>query len=135
MKGYRARDLNFGPLSLLALFPSQCHTASSPLIMPALLSRFSHVQLFATPWNVAQQVPLSMGFSRQEYWSGVAMPSSRASSWPRDWTYISCNSCIADGVFYGWATGETPSTHQTLLKDKLQQASSLLTLMIILCET
>ena len=30
----------------------------------------SHVQLFATPWTVAQQAPLSMEFSRQEYWSG-----------------------------------------------------------------
>ena len=30
----------------------------------------SHVQLFATPWMVAYQAPLSMGFSRQEYWSG-----------------------------------------------------------------
>ena len=31
----------------------------------------SHVQLFATLWTVAHQVPLSMGFSRQEYWSGL----------------------------------------------------------------
>ena len=30
----------------------------------------SHVQLFATPWTVACQAPLSMGFSRKEYWSG-----------------------------------------------------------------
>ena len=31
----------------------------------------SHVQLFATPWTVALQAPLSMGFSRQEYWDGL----------------------------------------------------------------
>ena len=31
----------------------------------------SHVQLFSTPWTVAYQAPLSMGFSRQEYWSGM----------------------------------------------------------------
>ena len=30
----------------------------------------SHVRLFVTPWTVAHQAPLSMGFSRQEYWSG-----------------------------------------------------------------
>ena len=36
---------------------------------------FSHVQLFATPWTVACQAPLSMGFSRQEYWSGLPFPS------------------------------------------------------------
>ena len=35
----------------------------------------SCVQLLATPWTAAQQAPLSMGFSRQEYWSGVPLPS------------------------------------------------------------
>ena len=40
----------------------------------SVLSRFSHVQLFATLWSVARQVPLSMGFSRQEYWSGLLFP-------------------------------------------------------------
>ena len=39
-----------------------------------MLSHFSHVQLFATPWSVALQDPLSMGFSRQEYWSGLPCP-------------------------------------------------------------
>ena len=40
-----------------------------------MLSHFSHIQLFATPWTVAHQAPLSMGFSRQEYWSGMSCPS------------------------------------------------------------
>ena len=35
----------------------------------------SHVQLLATPWTVAHQAPLSMGFCRQEYWSGLPFPS------------------------------------------------------------
>ena len=35
----------------------------------------SHVQLFVTPWTVAHQAPLSMGFSRQEQWSGLSFPS------------------------------------------------------------
>ena len=34
----------------------------------------SHVHLFATPWTVARQAPLSMGFSREEYWSGLPCP-------------------------------------------------------------
>ena len=34
----------------------------------------SRVQLFETPWIVAYQAPLSMGFSRQEYWSGLPFP-------------------------------------------------------------
>ena len=36
----------------------------------------SRVPLFVTPWTVAYQAPLSMGFSRQEYWSGLPFPSS-----------------------------------------------------------
>ena len=40
-----------------------------------MLSPFSHVQLFVTPWSVARQAPLSMGFSRQEYWSGLPFPT------------------------------------------------------------
>ena len=40
-----------------------------------MLSHFSHVQLFVTPWTVACQTPLSMGFSRQEYWSGLPFPA------------------------------------------------------------
>ena len=40
----------------------------------------SVVSDFATPWPVAHQAPLSMEFSRQEYWSGVALPASRGSS-------------------------------------------------------
>ena len=39
------------------------------------MKSLSHVRLFATPWNVAYQAPLSMGFSRQEYWSGLPFPS------------------------------------------------------------
>ena len=39
-----------------------------------MLSRFSRVQLFVTPWTVACQAPLSMGFSRQEYCSGLPCP-------------------------------------------------------------
>ena len=35
----------------------------------------SHVRFLVTPWTAAHQAPLSMGFSRQEYWSGVPLPS------------------------------------------------------------
>ena len=37
-------------------------------------SCFSHVQLFVTPWTIAHKAPLSMGFSRQEYCSGLPFP-------------------------------------------------------------
>ena len=48
----------------------------SPVTMCAwVLSHFSHVQLFATPWTIARQAPLSVGFPRQEYWNGLPFPS------------------------------------------------------------
>ena len=37
--------------------------------------KLSRVQLFRTSWTVAHQAPLSMGFSRQEYWGGLSFPS------------------------------------------------------------
>ena len=43
----------------------------------------SHVQLFVTPWTVALQASLSMGFSKQEYWSGLPFPSPGDLSDPR----------------------------------------------------
>ena len=39
-----------------------------------ILSHFSRVQLFVTLWTVAHQAPLTLGFSRQQYWSGLPFP-------------------------------------------------------------
>ena len=46
-----------------------------PALLLLLLSRFSRVQLCATPQTAAQQGPPSLGFSRQEHWSGLSYPS------------------------------------------------------------
>ena len=43
--------------------------------MKVKVKSLSRVQLFVTPWTVAHQAPPSMGFSRQEYWSGLPFPS------------------------------------------------------------
>ena len=43
--------------------------------MKVKVKSLSRVRLFATPWTVAYQAPPSMGFSRQEYWSGLPLPS------------------------------------------------------------
>ena len=73
------------------------------LSIGAVLSH-SVVSDSATLWTVARQVPRSMGFSRQECWSGLPCPSPGESSWPRDWTQIS----HAAGRFSTvWATWET----------------------------
>ena len=56
-------------------FPQRPLLGDIPWMHACVLSHFSRVQLFATPWTVAHQAPLSMGFSRQEYWSGLPLPS------------------------------------------------------------
>ena len=51
------------------------HRSSLSHLWKVKVKSLSHVQLFVTPWTVAYQAPPSMGFSRQEYWSGVPLPS------------------------------------------------------------
>ena len=59
-------ELPYGPaIPFLGLYPEKRKKVKS----------LSHVQLFVTPWTVAYQAPPSMGFSRQEYWSGLPFPS------------------------------------------------------------
>ena len=48
----------------------------------------SHVRLLATPWTAAYQAPLSVGFSRQEYWSGVPLPSPRIDDRWSKWSWV-----------------------------------------------
>ena len=72
-----------------------------------MLSHFSCVRLFATPWTVARQAPLFMGIFQARIPEWVAMPFSRGSFQPRDPTQVSC---IAGGFFTVWATGEALST-------------------------
>ena len=60
----------------------------------------SCVRLFAAPWTVAYQAPPSMGFSRQEYWSGVPLPSPGDLPNPRIKLAVSYVSCISRQVLY-----------------------------------
>ena len=62
-----------------------------------MLSRFSYVQVFAILWTVAQQAPLSMGFSMQECWSELPCPSP--GNLPKDWIHGSWGFWIAGGFF------------------------------------
>ena len=66
----------------------------------------SCVRLIVTPRTAACQVPLSIGFSRQEYWSGLPFLTPGGSSWTRDQSWVSCISCICRQVLYHWATQE-----------------------------
>ena len=69
---------------------SNCYTRII-LLWQCLIGRCVHVcsvmpDSLATPWTVAHQAALPMGFSRQEYWSGLPFTYSRGSSQPKDWT-------------------------------------------------
>ena len=68
--------------------------------MAVCMCVLSPVWFFATPWTEAHQAPLSMGFSRQEYWSKVAISHTRESSQPRDQTWNSWVSCIVKQIFF-----------------------------------
>ena len=66
-----------------------------------------HVWLFVTPWTVAHQAPLSVGFPRQEHWSALPFPSlGNLPHRPRDKTHISW---IGRPMLYHWATREALS--------------------------
>ena len=65
----------------------------------------SCVWLFVTPWTIAYQAPLSMGFSRQEW---VAIPFPRGSSWPRDRTWVSH---VVGRCFTVWTIREVKEAH------------------------
>ena len=58
-----------------AQIQTQINLILKPYKVKVKVKSLSRVQLFATPWTVAHQAPPSMGFSRQEYWSGLPFPS------------------------------------------------------------
>ena len=79
----------------------KCHFTFLSFSLHAwVLSHLSHVQLFVTPWAVAHQAPLSMGFSRQEYWSGLPCPS------PGNLPNPGLNSCLL--CLLHWEVGSLP---------------------------
>ena len=71
-----------------------------------MLSRFSHVRLFVTLWTVARQAPLSMGFSRHEYWSGLLCPPPKDLPNPETEPTSLTSPALATGkqVLYHWAS-------------------------------
>ena len=76
-----------------------------------VLNSSNHVWLFATPWTVAHQAPLSLGILQARILEGVVMPSSRGSSQARDRIQVSL---IAGGFFTIWATRESHNVHPGL---------------------
>ena len=85
-----------------AVYFYTCITSSPiPSLLCVHVQSLSCAQLFATPWTVAPQAPLSMGFSRQEYWSGLPFPS------PRIFLNQGSNPCLLH-----WQAAPLPLSHQ-----------------------
>ena len=71
-------------IAFSAYMRTMIHTTTFWLKKSGEWKSLSHVRLFATPWTVAYQAPPSMGFSRQEYWSGwLPVPAGKADQVPR----------------------------------------------------
>ena len=68
--------------------------------LTCMLSRFSRVQLFVTPWTVTYQAPLSKGFSRQEYWSGLPCLPARDLLEPETEPMSLMSPALAGGLFF-----------------------------------
>ena len=79
------------------------------------LSHFNPVWLFVTPWTAARQAPLFMGFSRQEYWSGLPCPPPGAL--PTQGLNLS-HLCLLH-----WHVNSLPLSHQGRLKVKVNSLS------------
>ena len=73
--------------------------SGSMILHACMRSHFSCVRLFVTLWTVAHQAPWSMGFSRQECWSGLDISFSRDLSDPRT-EPVSCVSCTGKQILY-----------------------------------
>ena len=79
-----------------------------------VLSRCSHVRLFVTPWTVAHQAPLSVGFSRQGYWTGLPCPPP-GSSRSGDWTRICLHLLHCRPILYPVSHLGSPMNHHLCL--------------------
>ena len=113
--------------TLIHLYLSEfCYTPESCTTLwtnyACLLSCFSRVQLFAVPWTVTSQVPLSMGFSWQEYLSWLPCPPLGDLPNSGIECIISYVSCTGRRVLYHWATWEAHKP--TILQKKKKKSHS-----------
>ena len=72
---WNVRSMNQGKLDMIKQEMARLNIDIIGISELSEVKSLSRVQLFATPWTVAHQAPPSMGFSRQEYWSGLPFPS------------------------------------------------------------
>ena len=71
-KSSRIKHIHVSLIRVTCMHLAECQNVG---LTRCWVNSLSHVRLFATPWTIAYQAPWSMGFSRQEYWSGLSFPS------------------------------------------------------------
>ena len=127
------QDFHWSPHSLLGLF------AGLVILYGPVLTL---VQLFAIPWTISHQAPLSIEFSRQEWiLECVAMPSSRESSWSKDQTCISCIPALTGRFFtteplgkpLPWATLSEVLLFKSLLNSIILTVQPFYSLWMVYC--
>ena len=84
----------------------QLSSSSSSIYVYTVPNHFSHVQHFVTLWTIACQAPLSMGLSRQEYWSGLPRPPPGDLPDPGTELTSLTSPSLAGGFFTTYATWE-----------------------------
>ena len=99
--------------------PSECITSGGHTAVHAVLCVCVSCSVMSNS-AIPCQVPLSMGFSRQEILESVAIPFSRRSSWPRDQTSVSC---FAGGSFTVWVAREDTARTRSSLRLNENSAS------------
>ena len=85
----QARTLEWGAISFSSVWRWKVKVKS-----------LRRVRLLATPWTAAYQAPPSMGFSRQEYWNGVPLPSPQSTHSSESEVTQSCLMILCDPVYY-----------------------------------
>ena len=94
-------NLHTFPASVSSFYPTLLFQWKRYFLLLSCAQLLSSVRLFTTPWTKVQKTPLPMEFSKQEHWSGWgAIAYFRGSSQYRDWTWVSCFSCIGRWILY-----------------------------------
>ena len=101
--------IHLGLFVLLTLFVIPSPHFVLQLFRRSMLTHFSRVQLFSTLWTVAHQAPLSIGFSRQEHWSGLLLLPPGDLPDPGIQPTSLMSPALAGGIFTTNATWKAPS--------------------------
>ena len=108
-----AGAMPFGPVNFF-FFHELLRTSLGALWNCSVRAHSFHVQLFAMLWTVVPQAPLAMGFSRQEYWSGLPCPPPGDLPHPGIKPMILTSPALAGGFFPTSATWEAGTTAMQL---------------------